>query len=158
MANQQTKNQQTKSEAAYNFRNLDVWRRAQALAVHVMTSVKDLRSDAVTSTVTRQLIAAVGSISANIAEGHGRYSLAAYKNHLSIAKGSACETDSWLHLLREAGYLRGEVEDALHRECLDVIAILTSKIRELERLNSERSASRTSEESAEYRSDEPPGL
>ncbi len=148
MPNQQTKNQQT-----YNYRNLDVWKRAQALTVHIIVAVRGMRKDAVVSTVTRQLISSAGSIAARISEGHGRFSLPAYRNHLSIAKGSACETDSWLSLLREAGYLPPEAEEKLHRECLDLVAILTSKIRELEQIGSKQN-SPVKEPSREYGSEE----
>ncbi|MBI2913977.1 MAG: four helix bundle protein [Chloroflexi bacterium] len=129
--NQPSTNQQTKNQQTYNFRKLDVWQRAQALTLHIIATLKPLPNDVVVSTISRQLIASSGSIAANIAEGLGRFSPAAYKNHLQIAKGSACETDSWLHLLREAGYLSAEVEGQLHRECLDLVAILTSKIHDL---------------------------
>ena len=152
--NQQTRNQQTKNQQAYNYRNLDVWKRAQALTLHIISVVKGLPNDVVVSSVTRQLIASAGSIAANIAEGHGRFSLPAYRNHLSIAKGSACETDSWLDLLREAGYLRPDVEEKLHTECLELVAILTSKIRDLERLDRERKNLRLKEETALYLSED----
>jgi four helix bundle protein len=82
--------------------------------------------------LARQLVAAAASVGANIAEGHGRFSLAAYRNHLSIAKGSACEADSWLDLLRRAGYIDDELEARLHGECLVLIGSLTLKIRDLE--------------------------
>ena len=153
MTNQQTKNQQT-----YNFRNLDVWKRAQALTLHIISTMKSLPNDMVVSTIARQLIASSGSIAANIAEGHGRFSLPAYRNHLSIAKGSACETDSWLNLLREAGYLGADVEEGLHRECLDLVAILTSKIRDLDRLNREQHGARVKDQAAPYGEDEALGL
>jgi four helix bundle protein len=148
VANQQTDkptNQQT-----YSYRNLEVWKRAQELALSVVHEVKNLAADPVASTIVRQLVSAVGSISANIAEGHGRFSPAAYRNHLSIAKGSACETDSWLYLLREAGYLNPTSEDALHRKCSQVIAILTSKMRDLERIERERKGARASEDDTPY--------
>ena len=149
MANQQTENQQT-SRHAYSFRNLDVWQRAQGLTLKIIAAVKALPTDVAVSVIAKQLVASSGSIAANIAEGHGRYSLAAYKNHLSIAKGSACETDSWLHLLKEAGYIEVEAEERLHNGCQELIAILTSKIRSLERLDRERKDRKVKDDEAAY--------
>jgi len=129
MANQQNqKNQQTR----YNYRNLAVWRQAQDLALEVINVAGQLPNTGVAAVLGRQLVASAASIGANIAEGHGRFSLAAYRNHLSIAKGSACEADSWLDLLRRAGYIDDELEVRLHRECLALIGSLTIKIRDLE--------------------------
>jgi len=78
------------------------------------------------------LVASAGSIEANVAEGHGRFSLAAHRHHLSIAKGSACESDGWLDLLRRAGNIDADTEGRLHADCVEIIRMLTAKIRNLE--------------------------
>ena len=136
MANQQNqRNQQTRANesTSYNYRNLVIWRQAQDLALEVIELAGRLPKTGAGAVLARQLVASAASIGANIAEGHGRFSLAAYRNHLSIAKGSACETDSWLDLLRRAGYIDDELEARLHRQCLTLIGTLTLKIRDLER-------------------------
>jgi len=102
----------TMSEAAYNYRNLKLWQEAQDVA--------------------GQLTRAAGSISANVAEGHGRFSYAAYKNHLSIAKGSACEADSWLDLLRQLDFVAPDRESVLHQRLFSLIGLLTHRIKQLE--------------------------
>jgi four helix bundle protein len=60
-----------------------------------------------------QLVRAAGSVPANIAEGYGRYSQGAYRNHLSIARGSLFESESWIDLLFQAGHLSAEVNASL---------------------------------------------
>lgn len=47
-------------------------------------------------TVGKQLIRAVDSIGANIAEGSGRHTFADNKRFVYIARGSLCETRHWL--------------------------------------------------------------
>ena len=88
------------SITGYSYRKLDIWERSQVLAVRVITIALALPRDPGMAVIVRQLVGSVGSIGANIAEGHGRFSRAAYANHLSIAKGSASEVGSWLNLLR----------------------------------------------------------
>ena len=97
-------------DGAYSYRKLVLWEKAQDLTLEIVKIVSRLPNDRVAKTLGPQIIRAASSIAANIAEGHGRYTLGAHRNHLSIAKGSACETDSWLDLLRRAGYLDSETE------------------------------------------------
>src|SRR3990170_7636444 len=121
------------AEGAYSYRNLILWQKAQELTLEIVKIVGGLPRDSVTSVAVPQIIRSASSVAANIAEGHGRYSLAAHRNHLSIAKGSACETDGWLDLLRRAGYLDFETEARLHAACQELIRMLTAKILDIER-------------------------
>src|SRR3989304_5850514 len=136
----------------YSYRKLILWQKAQDLALEVVRIVARLPRDPAARVIGRQIVAAASSVGANIAEGHGRFSLPAHRNHLSIAKGSACETDGWLDLLRRAGYLSSEVEQRLHASCDELIRMLTAKIRQLERL--EQSKKRIGEEPSPYSVDD----
>lgn len=120
-------------DGAYSYRNLVLWQKAQDLTLEIVRLVGRLPNDRVAPVLARQIVRSASSIVANIAEGHGRYTLAAHRNHLSIAKGSACETDSWPDLLRRAGYLDPETEAHLHTACEELIRMLTAKILALER-------------------------
>ncbi len=129
MENQRTEENQRTS---YTYRNLDMWERAQELALQVIKLTERFPSTAAASVLARQIVGSAASVGANIAEGHGRYSFAAYRNHLSIAKGSASETDSWLDLLRRAGYIDDAAEAKLHSHCLTILGALTRRIRDLD--------------------------
>lgn len=131
----------------YSFRNLILWQRAQELAVQVIRLTQRLPQNWANAVIARQVIASATSIGANIAEGHGRYTPGAHRNHLSIAKGSEAETDSWLDVLRRLGSLSEAEEQALHAECLWIMTSLTSKIRDLEHV--ERSSPGTVRDPAE---------
>jgi four helix bundle protein len=140
----------------YSHRNLILWRRAQGLAHQMIQLTQRLPQNWANAVLARQIISAATSIGANIAEGHGRYTPGAHGNHLSIAKGSAAETDSWLDIPRREGRITPEEEVPLHAECMEIMAMLKSKILDLERL--ERSNQpKIREEPATYAvGDEPP--
>jgi four helix bundle protein len=87
------------------FRQQVLWRKAQDFAAAVAELVVALPRDRATDVIANQVLRAASSIPANIAEGYGRYSQAAYRNHLSIARGSAAEYESWLDLLLRRRYL-----------------------------------------------------
>jgi four helix bundle protein len=117
---------------AFSYRRLDVWQKSQAVAADVIRLIKNLPKDLDSQEIARQLVRAAGSVPANIAEGHGRYTLASYRNHLLIARGSACEVGSWLNLLQVSGYIAADDADKVCADTDSVIAILTTKARKLE--------------------------
>ena len=137
------------TDEPYTYRNLVLWQKAQELTLGIVRLIAGLPNDRVAPTLARQILRSASSIGANIAEGHGRYALAAHRNHLSIAKGSACETDDWLDLLRRAGYLPPSDEERMHTACQEIIRMLTAKILNLERQEAAR-GKRIREEQAPY--------
>ncbi len=135
------------TKAKYSYRNLVLWQRAQEFATDIVKLVDTLPSKRSADSMARQIVRSATSIGANIAEGHGRFTLPAHRNHLSIAKGSACETDSWLDLLHRLGLISDDAEASLHRKCEALIAGLTAKINDLDRSG----ARAVREEGIEYR-------
>ena len=142
----------------YTHRNLILWQRAQELAHQMIQLTKRLPQNWANAILARQIISAATSIGANIAEGHGRFTPGAHGHHLSIAKGSTAETDSWLDCLCREGYLSREDEAPLHNECMKIMAMLTSKIIDLERMST--TTKKLREELGEYHlsdnSEQPP--
>ena len=132
----------------YSYRNLALWQRAQDLALAVVKMSESLPKSEAARSIGRQVVSSAGSVAANIAEGHGRYSVAAYRNHPSIARGSIAETDSWLDLLARAGYVAPDIARQLHDECELLLGGLTRQMRALEaRLRSQPKALREEEPS-----------
>jgi four helix bundle protein len=119
------------TSSAYSYRNLDIWRDSQALAAEVIAVIKQVPMDVASKEITRQLVRSAGSAPANIAEGHGRFSKGAFRNHLLIARGSLCEVTSWLDLLRRTDYINAETESHLVSSADSLIARLTTKARAL---------------------------
>jgi four helix bundle protein len=142
------------TDETYNYRKLVLWQKAQELALEVVNLVGKLPSDRVAPVLGRQVLRSASSIGANVAEGHGRFSFAAHRNHLSIAKGSACETDGWLDLLRRSGYLEDVDEERLHSACQEIIRMLTAKILDLQRREA-ASGKRVREQPEPYIADAP---
>ena len=133
---------------AYSYRNLDLWQRAQDLALAVVKMGESFPKSEAARSIGRQVVSSAGSVAANIEEGHGRYSVAACRSHLSIARGSLAETDSWLDLLARAGYVAPDIARQLHDECELLLGGLTRQMRALEpRLRSQPKALREEEPS-----------
>ena len=87
------------------------------MAVEVAGIVRTLPNDRASDAIGNQLMRAAASVAANIAEGYGRFSPGAFRNHLSIARGSLFETESWLDLLLRLGSIsQGKHEDLMGEE------------------------------------------
>jgi four helix bundle protein len=110
---------------------MTLWKESQAFAERVAEVIVRIPADAVSGSITSQLVRAAGSIPANIAEGYGRFSQPAYRNHLSIARGSAFEAESWIDLLKRRDYLTSELSEELLGHCSIVQRMLTTRMREL---------------------------
>jgi len=95
---------------AARFEYLEVWRRSKDLTVsiyHLTAEGVFVRDFGLRDQIRR---AAISTMS-NIAEGFDRYSVAEFQRFLSIARASAAEVRSQLHLARELEYA-GEAECA----------------------------------------------
>ena len=128
------------------FQNLIVWQKAQGLAADVVNLVDALPNKKSANTLGNQVLRSAASVAANIAEGYGRYSEAAYRNHLSIARGSLFETESWLDLLLRTGYMSDEKSQQMVTACEEVARLLTAAMKPLRNAKSIG----TGEEPAEY--------
>ena len=118
--------------ASSGFRGQLLWQKAQAFAAELVVLLKDLPNDRAAESIARQLIRSGSSIAANVAEGYGRYSPGAYRNHLSIARGSAFESESWIDLLVRTGYLKGESGERLLAQCAELQKLLSYRMKALE--------------------------
>ncbi len=137
----------------YSYRNLIMWNKAQELVMDVIQLISNLPNSWSNAVIVRQIVSSATSISANIAEGHGRFSLGAHKNHLSIARGSAAETDNWANTLFWLGYIDDDAEKRIQKRCNEIIAMLSSKMRKLE-----QSQQNLHESTAQYHVDDQANL
>ena len=117
--------------AGEDFTRMPLWQRAQELASHVSQVVSKLPHDRAANIIAGQVLRSAGSVPANIAEGFGRYSQAAYRSHLSIARCSLFETESWIDLLNRGGHISDELKSQLVSECYSVGKLLTLRMKSL---------------------------
>ena len=79
------------------------------------------------SIVIRNQIAKSGtSIGANYREANRARSRADFKNKIKICESEASETQYWLEVIVEAGWLSWEKVKAEYNECSELLAIFTS--------------------------------
>ncbi len=107
------------------FEDLVVWRKAKDLSVLVYRSSAGGRFSRDLA-LRDQIRRAVVSVMSNVAEGFERYSRPEFRHFLSIARGSASEVRSQLHLARELGYLTEQEHRQLHDDYVELSRLLAA--------------------------------
>ncbi len=110
------------------FRNLLIWQKSQQPALSVSRETAKLPRSRQVDVISNQVLRSAGWVSANIAEGYGRFYQATYRNHLSIARGSLFETKSSIDLLFEGGSLSEDINRQLVDQCQELARLLSSRI------------------------------
>ncbi|MUH01407.1 four helix bundle protein [Scytonema sp. UIC 10036] len=95
-----------------NFEKLEVYKLAEKLADEIWGIV--IQWDSFNKdTIGKQIVRSADSISANIAEGEGRYNFQDNKRFIKVARGSLYETISWLRRAYKRNLLTTEQTHSL---------------------------------------------
>ena len=114
------------------YRDLIVWQKAHVLAKKVLAICRKFPKTDEARIIKTQLIKSSTSVPANIAEGFGGNKGKVFQNSLSIARREAGETDYWVLLSFEEGYIddksiHEEMENG-YREVIVMLSSLISKV------------------------------
>jgi four helix bundle protein len=96
----------------YNLEDLEVYQLAESFSDEIWFIVHEW-DYFVKDTVGKQMVRSADSISANIAEGYGRYHYKENKNFCYFSRGSIIETKSWLKKSRRRNLISEEVFNEL---------------------------------------------
>ena len=106
-----------------DFKNLQVWQKAHALALHahrIATRIRRSHDVALRS----QIIRAAMSIPANIVEGRRQDSEKEFARFLRVALNSGCELEYHLLVARDIGVMSETDSESLLREATEVRKML----------------------------------
>lgn len=98
-------------------------------AVPMVKLYQHLSGDRREYVMSKQLLRSGTSIGANIREGRYAQSSADFISKLSIALKEAAETEYWLDLLHQTGYLSSAQYESMKADCVELIKMLTSIIK-----------------------------
>ena len=116
-----------------SYRDLIVWQRAHVLAKRIIGICSRFPNTEEARIIKKQLLRSSTSIPGNTAEGYGGNKGRVFQNSLTIARKEATETDYWLFLSFELGYLQGETYKEVENDYQGVRAMLSSFISKLNR-------------------------
>jgi four helix bundle protein len=102
--------------------------KSYAFALQIVETSKELNEKKKEYVLSKQLLRSGTSIGAMVRESEYGQSKADFINKLSVALKEANETDYWLSLLKDSGYLNSEKHSTLSSLCTEIIKITTASI------------------------------
>ena len=94
------------------------------------------------SVIGKQLLRCGTSIGANVKEALRGYTKADFASKISIALKEASETEYWIEILRDTGYITLSQADSMLNDCVELIKILMSIVKKTkENINKEKNLS-----------------
>ena len=113
-----------------NFRELNVWQKAHAFVLdiyRITASYPEEERFGLVSQIRRSAV----SIPANIAEGCGRDGDREFRRFLTIAAGSASETEYHLLLSRDLNFITADIHSKLDQQINEIKRMLNGFIKKL---------------------------
>lgn len=102
--------------------------KSKAFAIRIVKLAQYLSLDKKEYVLSKQVLRSGTSIGANVKEAIRAQSKADFISKMSIALKEASETEYWLELLHETGYITENQFNSIIPECVEVIKIITSII------------------------------
>lgn len=112
---------------ARSYRELLVWQKAKALAVHVYRSTEHFPKNE-TYGLTSQIRRVAVSVVSNIAEGQGRLTSGEFSHFLGQARGSLLELETQLDIAVDLAYLEQSEHNNLGHAIYEVLGLLNRLI------------------------------
>lgn len=103
--------------------------KSYKFAIRIVNVYKHLTETKREYVMSKQMLRSGTSIGANIREANQAESKADFIHKMSIALKESSETEYWLELLRDTQFLEQKEFDSLHKDCEEVLKLLTSIIK-----------------------------
>ena len=104
--------------------------KSKAFALQIIRLYRSLTEGNVREyVISKQLLRSGTSIGANIREAHRGQSRADFVSKMNISLKEACESEYWIELLYESGYIEEKEALSIQCECKELIKLLTAIVK-----------------------------
>jgi len=115
-----------------HYSELLFWQKSHQVVKNIILLMHSLPKTVENQIILKQIFRSTTSVSANIAEGYGRYNGKEYPRFLKNALGSAYENDYWLLLLADVTDQHDKLISESKSLNIEVINMLTKTIQTIE--------------------------
>ena len=117
----------------FAYEDLDVWNKAVDFAVKVIDIVDSINTSRKHFRLLEQIEASSASISANLAEGKGRFSKKEFVQFCFIARGSLYETMTFLEIFKRKGWISTTDLSPLREEAISITSMIKGLINSIKK-------------------------
>jgi four helix bundle protein len=107
--------------------------KSYAFAIRIVRLCQYLCNEKKEFVLSKQLIRSGTAIGALIREAEFGQSKADFTSKMSIALKEANETDYWLNLLKDTGYLNEKIFTSISTDCRELIKLLVATVKTAKR-------------------------
>ncbi|MDM8566350.1 four helix bundle protein [Candidatus Halobeggiatoa sp. HSG11] len=100
-------------------------------AIRIVKLSQYLRTEKREFVLSKQILRSGTSIGALIREAEFGQSRADFASKMSIALKEANETDYWISLLKDTGYIKPNESESMQNDCKELIAMLVSTVKKV---------------------------
>lgn len=115
----------------FAFKDLSVWKKSLNFARHVIEAISQIEDDRKHYRLFEQIESSATSVSANIAEGKGRYSKKEFRQFCFIARGSLYETVTFLNIFHNLSWISKDKLIELENEATEIAKMLNGLINKI---------------------------
>jgi four helix bundle protein len=114
------------------FRELNCWKEARQLRIQISGLCKQFPLDEKYLLIS-QMVKASRSVTANIAEGYGRFTYIDTRHFFILARGSVTEILDHLSVALDENYITPEIQSNFEKQCETVFKLLNGYIAYLDK-------------------------
>ncbi len=103
--------------------------KSYAFAIRIVNLYKYLSEDKKEFVLSKQILRSGTAIGALIKEAEHAQSKADFLNKMNIALKEANETEYWLMLMRDTGYIDERVFQSIQEDCSEILKLLISIVK-----------------------------
>ncbi|MEH6706431.1 MAG: four helix bundle protein [Alloalcanivorax venustensis] len=100
--------------------------KSRTFALRVVAACRALQGDQREFVLSRQLLRSGTAVGAMVREAEHAESTADFRHKIAVALKEANESDYWLDLLIESGYLPRALGESLREDCGEILKILVA--------------------------------
>ncbi len=106
----------------------DLREKSKRFAMRIVRLFRHLSEKSRENVISKQVLRSGTSIGANICEAQYAQSKKDFVSKMSIALKESAETEYWLELLHEGGFITGTQFDSLRKDCVELLKMLTATV------------------------------
>lgn len=103
--------------------------KSYAFAIRIVRLYQFLSKDGKEYVLSKQVLRSGTAIGALIREAEFGQSRADFTSKMSIALKEANETDYWLNLLKDTGFLDEKMFQSISKDCIELIKLLVATVK-----------------------------